>query len=56
MKISKSKAKDLYLLNDSDLNDLDVITKDNYLNREDAKFIKQFVNKVKAELTFVNSN
>ena len=32
------------------------LEKDNYLNREDAKIIKQFVNKVKAELTFVNSN
>ena len=32
------------------------LEKDNYLNGEDAKFIKQFVNKVKAELTFVNSN
>lgn len=32
MKISKSKAKELYLLNDNDLEDLDVTIKDNYMN------------------------
>ena len=32
MKISKSKAKELYLLNDNDLQDLDVTIKDNYMN------------------------
>jgi len=32
MKISKSKAKDLYLLNDNDLEDLEVTIKDNYMN------------------------
>ena len=32
MRISKSKAKDLYLLNDSDLDTLDVVTTDNYMN------------------------
>lgn len=32
MKISKSKAKELYLLNDTDLEELDVVIKDNYMN------------------------
>jgi len=32
MRISKSKAKDLYLLNDSDLDTLDVIITENYMN------------------------
>lgn len=32
MKISKSKAKELYLLNDNDLEDLDVTFKNNYMN------------------------
>ena len=32
------------------------INKDNYLNKEDAKLIKQFMDKVKAELSSANSN
>ena len=33
MKISKSKAKELYLLNDHDLDNLNVETRENYMNR-----------------------
>ena len=32
------------------------IEKDNYLDREDAKLIREFIDKVKAELSSTNTN